>query len=95
MSNTHNKTLEIQNKRGLHARATAKFVKVVADFDDTAIQVTRNGQTVPGNSIMGLLMLGAGLGTTIDVSADGPQADAALNAISDLVNDKFGEDKDE
>ncbi|HWW48292.1 MAG TPA: HPr family phosphocarrier protein [Xanthobacteraceae bacterium] len=83
--------LEITNKRGLHARASAKFVQTVERFH-AEVSVTRNGETVGGNSIMGLMMLAAGPGTTISVSASGPEADAALAAISDLVLNKFGEE---
>jgi len=83
--------LEITNKRGLHARASAKFVQTVERFH-AEVSVTRNGETVGGNSIMGFMMLAAGPGTTISVSASGPEADAALAAISDLVLNKFGEE---
>jgi phosphocarrier protein len=85
-------TLEIQNQRGLHARAAAKFVKTAAEFEGTDILVTKGGQEVSGNSIMGLLMLAASLGTSIEVKTDGPQAEEALTAISTLVNNKFDED---
>ncbi len=87
-----NETLEIQNQRGLHARAAAKFVKTAAEFDGTTITVSKGGQEVSGNSIMGLLMLAASIGTSIDVKTDGPRADEAMHAITTLVNDKFGED---
>lgn len=83
--------LEIQNRKGLHARAAAAFVKVAESFDAT-IEVERIGQTVSGCSIMGLMMLAAAKGTTIKVTADGNQAEAAIKAVSKLVNDKFGED---
>lgn len=92
MTTSFSQTLEIQNQRGLHARAAAKFVKTVADYADTTVLVMRGGQEVSGNSIMGLLMLAASIGTTIDVKTEGPQADAAMTAIATLVNDKFGED---
>jgi len=85
-------TLEIQNQRGLHARAAAKFVKTVALFEGTAITVFKGGQEVCGTSIMGLLMLAASIGSNIEVQTDGPQAQEALSALSALVNDKFGED---
>ncbi|WP_028880168.1 HPr family phosphocarrier protein [Terasakiella pusilla] len=85
-------TLEIKNQRGLHARAAAKFVKTAAEYEDTTILVSKGGQEVSGNSIMGLLMLAASIGTTIDVKTDGPRADEAMSAIATLVNDKFGED---
>ena len=83
--------LLITNKRGLHARASAKFVQTVERFN-ADIWVTRGGETVGGTSIMGLMMLSAGPGTTIMVSAAGPEADAALEAISQLIADKFNEE---
>jgi phosphocarrier protein HPr len=83
--------LLIINKRGLHARASAKFVQTVERFN-ADIWVTRGGETVGGTSIMGLMMLSAGPGTTIMVSAAGPEAEAALAAIADLVNGKFNEE---
>lgn len=82
--------LVIQNKKGLHARATAKFVQTAGQFD-AAITVTRCGETVGGTSIMGILTLGAGIGSTIIVGASGGDAEQALDAISALVGDKFGE----
>lgn len=84
--------IAIINRRGLHARATAKFVQCVETFD-AAVTVTRNGETVGGTSIMGILTLGAGIGSTILVAAEGPQADAVLDALAVLVADKFGEDE--
>jgi phosphocarrier protein HPr len=83
--------LAITNQRGLHARASAKFVKCAESFDAT-ITVSRDGQSVPGTSIMGLMMLAASIGTSITVEASGPQADAAMQAISHLVESKFDED---
>lgn len=83
--------LPITNKRGLHARASAKFVQMVERFE-ADVSVTRNGETVGGTSIMGLMMLSAGPGTTILVSARGPEAQAALDAIATLVADKFNEE---
>jgi phosphocarrier protein HPr len=83
--------LLIINKRGLHARASAKFVQLVEKFE-AEIWVTRGGETVGGTSIMGLMMLSAAPGTTILVSAKGPQAQAALDAITALVADKFNEE---
>ena len=83
--------LLITNKRGLHARASAKFVQMVERFQ-AEIWVTRGGETVGGRSIMGLMMLSAAPGTTILVSATGPEAVAALEAITQLVNDKFNEE---
>lgn len=83
--------LLIVNKRGLHARASAKFVQLVERFN-AEVWVTRGGETVGGRSIMGLMMLAAAPGTKILVSATGPEAEAALQAITDLVNDKFHEE---
>jgi phosphocarrier protein len=82
--------ISIINKRGLHARASAKFVQMVERFN-AEVCVTRNGETVGGNSIMGLMMLSAGPGTTITVSATGAEAAEAVKAIADLVSSKFGE----
>lgn len=84
--------LPIINKKGLHARATAKFVQCVDQFD-ADITVTRCAETVGGTSIMGILTLGAGQGTTITVSALGPQAQEAIDALTALVADRFGEEE--
>ena len=83
--------MPIINKRGLHARASAKFVQMVERFN-AEVWVTRGNETVGGTSIMGLMMLSAGPGTTITVSAAGPEAEAALAAITELVADKFHEE---
>ena len=83
--------LPIINKRGLHARASAKFVQLVEKFE-AEVWVTRGGETVGGTSIMGLMMLSAAPGTTILVSVKGPEAQAALDAIAALVADKFNEE---
>lgn len=93
MSEPVSRELPITNKRGLHARASAKFVQTVEKFN-ADITVTRNGETVGGTSIMGLMMLAAGIGTSIMVSAKGPEAQEAMEAISALVLDKFGEEQD-
>jgi phosphocarrier protein HPr len=85
------KDLLIINKRGLHARASAKFVQMVERFN-ADVWVTRGGETVGGTSIMGLMMLSASPGTTILVSAAGPEAQAALDAIAELVASKFNEE---
>ena len=85
------KELLIINKRGLHARASAKFVQLVERFT-SEVWVTRGGETVGGRSIMGLMMLAAGPGTTVTVSALGPDADAAITAITELVESKFNEE---
>jgi len=84
--------LPIVNRKGLHARATAKFVQCVERFE-AAIMVSRCGETVGGTSIMGILTLGAGMGSTITVGATGPQAEEALTALQALVANKFGEDE--
>ena len=85
------RTLKILNKRGLHARAAAKFVRTVGQFD-AAVRVTHGGQTVSGLSIMGLMMLAAGIGSDIEVSVSGAQAAEAMAALTELVTLKFGED---
>ena len=82
--------LKIENIKGLHARASAKLVEVVEGFDADAT-VSKDGESASGDSIMGLLMLAASIGTYIDVETRGPQADALAQAITDLVTDKFGE----
>ena len=84
--------IQIVNRRGLHARATAKFVQCVERFD-AEIKVSRCGETVGGDSIMGILTLGAGLGSTITVAATGAQAGEALQALAELVANRFGEDE--
>jgi phosphocarrier protein HPr len=83
--------LLITNKRGLHARASAKFVQTVEEFD-AEVEVTKDNQTVGGTSIMGLMMLAACPGSTIRVCASGPDASQALAAISNLVQAKFHEE---
>nr|WP_315836984.1 HPr family phosphocarrier protein [Bradyrhizobium prioritasuperba] len=88
----YTREVPITNKRGLHARASAKFVQMVEQFD-AEISVTRNGETVGGTSIMGLMMLAAGIGTTILISAKGREAETALDAITKLVTNKFGEEE--
>ena len=84
------RTLLICNKKGLHARASAKFVQTVEKFD-ADVRVTRGHETVGGTSIMGLMMLAAAPGTSITVSATGPQAAAALDALEALIASRFGE----
>ncbi|MBM3644383.1 MAG: HPr family phosphocarrier protein [Alphaproteobacteria bacterium] len=85
------RTLPIANKRGLHARAAAKFVRTAGQFDAT-VRVACKGQEVSGLSIMGLMMLTAGIGTEIEVVCSGRQAAEAMAAVSALVEGKFGED---
>jgi len=82
----------IQNSKGLHARASAKFVRCAEQFD-AELRVTRDGQTVPATSIMGLLMLAATCGSSIMVAARGTEAHAALAALDRLIQGKFGEDQ--
>jgi phosphocarrier protein len=82
---------EICNTRGLHARASAKFVKLASAFE-SEIHVTRDGVTVDARSIMGLLMLGAGMGSVVDICAEGPDAREAMAALCDLISRKFDED---
>ena len=84
------RTLVICNKKGLHARASAKFVQTVEKFD-ADVRVTRGHETVGGTSIMGLMMLAAAPGTSITVSATGPQATAAVDALEALIASRFGE----
>ena len=84
--------LLIVNRKGLHARATAKFVQCIENYQ-ADVTVTRGGETVGGQSIMGILTLGAGRGTTITVSATGPEAAAAIEALAALVANRFGEDE--
>ena len=84
--------LPIINRRGLHARASAKFVQTVERYDAT-VTVTRAGETVGGRSIMGLLTLGAAMGTRIAVTAVGEDAQECLDAIEALLANKFGEDE--
>jgi phosphocarrier protein HPr len=88
---TLRREVEIVNARGLHARASAKFVKCAEQFD-ADISVSRDGQTVPATSIMGLMMLAAQLGSTILIEASGREAQPALDALASLVADRFGED---
>lgn len=83
----------VRNRKGLHARASAKFVKCAESFNAT-LKVTRDGQTVGGTSIMGLMMLAAGPGSTLHIVAEGPDGPEALDAIVALVEDGFGEDLD-
>jgi phosphocarrier protein HPr len=90
MTGTVLRALSIANEKGLHARASAKFVETVERFDAEA-RVSRDGETVSGDSIMGLLMLAASKGTTIQVETRGPEAGALADALEALVADKFGE----
>ena len=85
-------SVEIVNERGLHARASAKFVKLAGTFD-AEVTVTREDQTVDAMSIMGLMMLAAGPGSTIDITADGPDEQAAVAALAALVQGRFEEER--
>ena len=85
-------TVEVVNARGLHARASAKFVKAAAQYD-ADIRVTREGQTVDAQSIMGLMMLGAGPGSTLEITAEGPDASAAVESLRQLIADRFDEER--
>ncbi len=84
------RTLKIVNEKGLHARASARLVEVVEGFD-ASVEVSRDGLSASGDSIMGLLMLAASRGTTIDVQTSGPDAEPLADALEALVADKFGE----
>ncbi len=86
------RTVEIINERGLHARASAKFVKLASTFD-AEVSVSRDGSTVDARSIMGLMMLAAGIGSTIEISAEGEEAEAALEALCALVANRFDEER--
>jgi phosphocarrier protein len=87
---TTTRNLLVINKRGLHARASSKFVKLVDCFEST-VTVSKDGLSVYGTSIMGLMLLAAGPGSQIEVTAVGPDADEALEAIAALLSDRFGE----
>ena len=89
---THRRTVDICNARGLHARASAKFVKLASTFD-AEVTVSRDEQSVDARSIMGLMMLAAGQGSSIEIVAEGPQAEAALDALAELVAARFDEDQ--
>ena len=84
------RTVTIVNKRGLHARASSKFVRCVEEFT-AKVTVSKDGTTVGGSSIMGLMLLAAGPGSQVEISAEGPDEAAALDALEALVEDRFGE----
>ena len=86
------RTVEIVNRKGLHARASAKFVKLAATFQ-AEVRVTKDGQSVDARSIMGLMMLAAAPGSEIGIEAQGEQAEAAVEALAELVAGKFEEDE--
>lgn len=83
-------TITISNKLGLHARASAKLTKLAASFP-SEVWLSRNGRRVNAKSIMGVMMLAAGLGATVDIETEGERADEAMQALRDLIDDKFGE----
>ena len=84
--------VEIVNERGLHARASAKFVKLASSFD-AEIRVAKDDNAVDARSIMGLMMLAAGIGSTITITAEGPEAAQAVEALTELVSNRFEEDR--
>ncbi len=85
------RTVDVLNKRGLHARASAKFVTMASEHK-AEIEVEKDGSKVCGTSIMGLMMLGAAMGDRITISAEGDGAEAAVAALAELVEAKFGEE---
>ena len=87
---TDRETVTIQNQRGLHARAAAKFAQTAGQFD-SEVSVSKGGQTVSGASIMGLMMLAAGPGSEIEIFATGPEAEDALSSLVSLIENKFEE----
>ena len=92
MSEGSVRSVEIVNKRGLHARASAKFVKCASTFE-AEVRVSKDGHTVDARSIMGLMMLAAGPGCCIEIEAEGEQAEAALDALVELVTNRFDEEE--
>jgi phosphocarrier protein HPr len=84
-------TVEITNRRGLHARASAKFVTVASGLS-AHVEVSKDGHSVTGTSIMGLMMLGAAMGDSVTISTTGEDAEAALSTLVELVENKFGEE---
>ena len=89
--NAVSRPVEITNKRGLHARASAKFVNLASEID-AKIEVEKDGNRVCGTSIMGLMMLGAAMGDTVVIHVEGDRADEALSKLVALVEERFGED---
>ena len=92
MSESARRTVEIINQRGLHARASAKFVKLASGFE-AEVRVSKDGQEVDARSIMGLMMLAAGPGCCIDIEAEGAQASEAVEALATLVSERFDEEE--
>ncbi|MGA0282512.1 MAG: HPr family phosphocarrier protein [Paracoccaceae bacterium] len=91
MSQKIKRTLAIVNEKGLHARASAKFVETVEQFDASA-DVSKDGMNPCGDSIMGLLMLAASRGASIEIETNGPEAESLADALEELVNNRFGEE---
>lgn len=89
--NAVSREVRIGNRRGLHARASAKFVNLASQIDAT-IEVEKDGNRVCGTSIMGLMMLGAGMGDTIVIHVQGEHAERALDKLAELIEERFGED---
>jgi len=89
--NAVSRAVRIENKRGLHARASAKFVNLASEID-AKTEVEKDGNRVCGTSIMGLMMLGAAMGDTITIHAEGPFAEQALERLVALVEERFGEE---
>ena len=85
-------SVEICNKRGLHARASAKFVNAVAAMDGCTVRVAKDGNSALGGSILGLMMLGAAKGDIIEICVEGDEAEERLGELVELVSSKFGED---
>ncbi|MEK8024465.1 MAG: hypothetical protein RLY78_1190 [Pseudomonadota bacterium] len=83
-------TVAISNKLGLHARASAKLTKLAGSFR-SEVFLSRNGRRINGKSIMGVMMLAAGLGAEVEIETDGPDEQAAMDALLALIHDKFGE----
>ena len=88
--NAHRRSVQVTNRRGLHARASAKFVNTVHDLP-CQVEVEKDGNIVTGTSIMGLMMLAAGNGSVISVTAEGPDEEPAINALGELIGRKFEE----
>ena len=91
MSQKIKRTLAIVNEKGLHARASAKFVETVEQFDASA-DVSKDDMNACGDSIMGLLMLAASRGASIEIETNGPEAESLADALEELVNNRFGEE---
>ena len=86
------RSAEIINQKGLHARASRKFAEIAVAFSDVKIVVSKDGESALGHSLMDLMMLGAGIGSIIEISAEGEGAEAAVEALCALVADRFGEE---